>query len=42
MAINVISQPAAGHDDHYGACVIHQLRYDSAGKYIGENEFSNC
>src|SRR5271166_814981 len=42
VAINVISQPAAGHDDHYGGCVIHQLRYDSAGNYIGENQVSNC
>ncbi|SRR5271166_2550287 len=42
VAINVISEPAAGHDDHYGGCVIHQLRYDSAGNYIGESQVSNC
>jgi hypothetical protein len=32
----------AGAGGSGGACVIHQLQFDSAGKYTGDRQFSEC
>ena len=40
--INVYPSAAPDPDGYQGGCVIHQLRYDRAGTYIGERQFSNC
>jgi hypothetical protein len=40
--INIFPGAAPDPDDYQGGCVIHKLRYDGAGNYIGERQFSNC
>ena len=41
-----ISPPAAtgeaANGGYEGACVVHQLQFDSAGKYIGERQYPQC
>jgi hypothetical protein len=41
-----LSPPGAATGDlaggYEGACVVHQLQFDSAGKYIGERHYPQC
>src|SRR5208337_1530756 len=42
-AVTVIAPgPVAGPGEYGGGCVIHQLRYDRTGNFIGERQYSNC
>jgi hypothetical protein len=38
VIINIGVDPAQRADAYAGGCVIHKLKYDSAGKYIGERQ----
>ncbi len=40
--INIYPGAAPDPVDYQGGCVIHQLRYDRDGNYIGERQSSNC
>lgn len=41
-----LSPPGAASGDvaggYEGACVVHQLQFDSAGKYVGERQYPQC
>ncbi|HKN28694.1 MAG TPA: hypothetical protein VJY34_12730 [Roseiarcus sp.] len=42
LAVNVYPGVAQGAGDRRGGCVIHQLKYDGAGKYVGERQTPYC
>ncbi len=42
FVFNLPSSANVGDGGYGGGCVIHKLQFDSAGKYIGERQYSEC